>query len=141
MNSEVEVVYPSPVRRWRPLLRLDPGGLECAVGRVEWAEVTSVQFVEFKNSELSKHDSFWRLVLNLRADTRPIPVRGYFRGFGDGRPRLAGSPAGGPRMELPLWDTEHHVLKTVLRFYRGEVATRVKYDQNAPRWPDRDIAG
>jgi hypothetical protein len=134
MDDSPEVVYPFAVRCWRPLLRLDTTGVECVVGRVYWGDVTSIALVESPATWLTHEDTAWWVVLRLRPDARPLPARGYFRGFGDKRPRLTRHG-----LELPRWSSEDRVLHTLRRFFDGDTTERIAYDSMGPHWPENDL--
>lgn len=69
----------------RPLFQLDAEGVECAADRVYWSDV---ERIEIQQEHLDEASAL-RLALHLRPDTRPLPVNGYYRGFGNGRPRIS----------------------------------------------------
>jgi len=81
-----------------------------------------------------------RLALRLRVDPRPLPVSGYHRGFGTGRPRISERD-----LLLPLWAPEDWVLQTVRRFYSGPISDEVVrvprsmfWDGDLPPYPWED---
>jgi len=113
--------------RSRPLLLLEAEGLECALGRISWGDVTEIGVVGYeRESRRIALDEWLYLSLQPGAVLERVS-EDYFKGISWGYYEEKGPRRDvGGRVELPLWKKRASVLATVRRFYGGAIADRAE---------------
>jgi len=100
----------------RPLMKLDAGGVECALGRVWWRDVQRIDIRRYEHrDENGPNTGIW-LSLTLRAAPDSSQTSGYFDGM-DAKPRLDADS----RLELPFTRDRQRIWDAVQAFYDGPV--------------------